>query len=84
MKGFQSVTVGLHLIKAYLSAVKDGSMTVGSGLDSMFGVKGTFTNIKSKSVSDILNDCSANRDLYIEQAKKIYLYTTNEESSNLQ
>lgn len=50
MKAFESVRVGLHLIKAYLRAVKDGSMSVGVGLDAMFGVRGTFSNIASKEV----------------------------------
>ena len=77
MKSFKSVTVGLHMIKAYLNAVKDGSMTISSGLDKMFGVKGTFENIRSKSVEDILEDCKDLRNLYIEQAQKIYLYSSN-------
>lgn len=79
MKNFKSVTVGLHLIKAYLLAVKDGSMKVGTGLDGMFGVRGTFTNIRSKEVQEILDDCKSKRDVYIEEAKKIYLYNMGEE-----
>ena len=46
------------MMKAYQSAIKDGSMKFSSALDKMFGVQGFYINIQSQSVDAILNDCS--------------------------
>jgi len=64
-KKYQSVTVALHMIKAYLEAIKDGSMKITTGLDIMFGVRGTFENIRTKEVVALLKDCQAERELYM-------------------
>lgn len=54
---YNSVTVALHMIKAYLAAIKDGSMKIYTSMDKMFGVVGTFQNIQTKDVDAILKDC---------------------------
>lgn len=71
---YDSVTVALHMIKAYLYAIKDGSMKINSGIDKMFGVLGLFQTIQTKPVSTILKGCEADRKLYLEQIKQIYIY----------
>jgi len=47
-ENFESVKVALHMIKAYLGAIKDGSMKFNSSLDRMFGVVGFFQNIQTR------------------------------------
>jgi uncharacterized protein YbbC (DUF1343 family) len=64
-KAYKSVTVALHMIKAYIQAIKDGSMKITTGLDIMFGVRGTYENIRTKEVDSLLKDCQAERDLYL-------------------
>lgn len=64
----------MHMIKAYLAAIKDGSMKISSGIDKMFGVQGFYINIETKSVDGILADCLNNRNLYIQLSKRIWLY----------
>ena len=64
----------MHMIKAYHSAIKDGSMTFSSGLDRMFGTVGFYQYIQSKSIEEILQNCDGDRKLYMELIKKIYLY----------
>ena len=54
-------------------------MTISSGIDKMFGRKGFFNDIRTKSVEDILKECEDDRLLYSEQVKKIYFYGNGEE-----
>jgi uncharacterized protein YbbC (DUF1343 family) len=70
---FPSVTVALHMIKAYLKS-SNGTVTVNSGIDKLFGVVGFFQNIQTKEVSDILKDCEVERELYAAEVRKIYFY----------
>lgn len=52
-------------------------MKVNSGLDIMFGVRGTYENIRTKDVDSLLKECQGERELYAEMAKKIYLYSVD-------
>ncbi len=45
------------MIKAYISAIKDGSMKFSPSLDKMFGVQGFYQTIQTKDVDSILKDC---------------------------
>lgn len=65
------------MIKAYQAAIKDGSMRFSTSLDKMFGVQGFFQNIQTKEVDSILQDCEAERSLYKQLSKKIWLYDEN-------
>jgi len=62
------------MIKAYLLASREGEMKISSGIDRMFGVLGFSSNIQTKDVDTILQDCSFDRQLYEQQSKKIWLY----------
>jgi hypothetical protein len=61
-------------MKAFQSSIQDGSMKFYTSLDKMFGVQGFFLNIQSKDVDSILADCSADREFYLQLAKKALLY----------
>lgn len=62
------------MLKAYLSAIKDGSMKFYNSIDKMFGVVGFLQNIQTYQVDAILKNCEAERNLYLEAIKKIYFY----------
>lgn len=61
---YNSVSVAMHMIKAYLNAAKDGSVTVSSSIDRMFGIVGFYQMIQTREVEDILRDCRDERELY--------------------
>lgn len=80
---FEAVKVALHMIKAYLSAIKDGSMKFSPSLDKMFGVQGFYQNIQTQGVDAILKDCEYERNFYIELSKKSWLYDVQEPTVSL-
>jgi hypothetical protein len=60
-ENFESVKTALHVMKAFMLAIKDGSMKFATSLDKMFGVQGFYMNIQTKEVDAILQDCQQER-----------------------
>lgn len=62
------------MIKAYLSASKDSSVTISSSIDRMFGILGFYQTIRTQEVDSILRDCQDELELYSQAARMAYLY----------
>jgi hypothetical protein len=54
----------MHMIKAYLTAGKDGSITISSSIDRMFGIVGFYQMIQTQEVEAILRECKDEREIY--------------------
>jgi len=70
----------MHIIKAYIENVKDGSLSISTSIDKMFGRLGFHSNILTKKVDDILNDCGADLQFWKDNYKKWWIYNETNES----
>ena len=71
---YDSVRTAMHVLKSYITL--DNNITINA--DRSFGVIGFSDKIKYYTPENILQDCSSNRTIFIQEARNAWIYTDSQ------